>query len=227
MATCLKRCLDRNNLGKWAEQVNPLGFDFDATVAFPDFFLFLEHPAILEGEDGIRRKRLDRVRIAVFRIILAQRTEQMPIRAARGCRIFHMLDQRNFDVIGEYAGFKERFHQPLEIGFPFLAVGLRPVLVGIPCCEVRKLVHGRYQERVGVEVVVYGDTVPLSVVRGTVVAEFRCTALADAEKAPAVVDPTGDNPGRWFRHIFAQLGAVVVHSCKLKAKARGFIILLY
>ena len=71
-----------------------------------------------------------------------------------------MLNIRRENIL-----FKKRLHHFFEVVFPLGAVRFGFVLVFVPGMQVCKLVYGGYQKRVGIQIKINGDAMPLVAMR--------------------------------------------------------------
>ena len=65
------------------------------------------------------------------------------------------------------------------------------VLMFVPGMQVRKLVHGSYQEGIGIQIIIYGDAVAFSGMWRTVVAKFAVPVPGNLKFSFKVIYPTG------------------------------------
>ena len=77
-----------------------------------------------------------------------------------------------FNICRENILLKKWLHHFFEVIFPFDAMRFCLMLMLVPGMQVRKFVYCCYQEGVRVQVVINGNTVPLTGMRGPVVAKF-------------------------------------------------------
>lgn len=83
-------------------------------------------------------------------IILTQRAVQIQVGTAGCCRVIQVPGNGLLDLGGENILLKKGLHHPFEVTLPFGAVRLGFLLMLVPGMQVRKLVHGGYQECIGV-----------------------------------------------------------------------------
>lgn len=76
-------------------------------------------------------------------------------------------------------------------------LGLEFMLV--PGMQVCKLVNGGYQERIGIQIEIYGDAVAFTVERRAVIAKFAVTVTRDLKLALKIIYPPADQGSgiRW------------------------------
>ena len=98
-----------------------------------------------------------------------------------------MLNIRRENVL-----FEKRLHHFFEVVLPLCAMWFGFVLMFVPGMQVRKLVHSCYQERVWVQVIIYGDAVALAGVRRTVIAKLCVAVARDLKLAFKVINPPAD-----------------------------------
>ena len=67
-----------------------------------------------------------------------------------------MLNIRRKNIL-----FKKWLHHFFKVVFPLGAVRFGFMLMLVPGMQVRKLMHGGYQESIGIQIVINGDAVPL------------------------------------------------------------------
>jgi len=70
-----------------------------------------------------------------------------------------------FNICRENIFFKKRLHHFFEVVFPLGTMRFGFVLVLVPGMQVGKLVYGSYQKRVGVQIKINGDAMPLVTMR--------------------------------------------------------------
>jgi hypothetical protein len=109
-----------------------------------------------------------------------------------GCRIFQILHNGMFYLVGENVHLEKGPHHAFKINFPFGAVGLGFSLVFVPGEQVCKFVYGSYQESIGIEVVIDGNAVALPGIGRAVISIFRISAAGNLELTLKMVNPPGN-----------------------------------
>ena len=86
---------------------------------------------------------------------------------------------------------KKWLHHFFEVSLPFCAVWLGFVLMLVPGMQVSKLMHGRHQEGVNVQIIIYRDAVPFAAMRGPIITKLAVTIAGNLKLTLKVIYPTG------------------------------------
>jgi len=125
----------------------------------------------------------------------------MQIGAAGGCRVIQVTGYGVFNIRRQGLPIKKRLHHFFEVVLPLGSVRFGLVFMLVPGMQVCKLVHGSYQESVGVQIKVYRDAVAFTVMRRAIVAKLAVTVTRNFELTFKVVDPSADKRGRFGRKV--------------------------